>query len=94
MDGGAWIWGVELEDDAASWGRVVMGLGDMLSWEVISKSWASRLSVREVGRERVRFRVRWKARRSCFRFPVRVEAEGPERMDFALKRMVARVSLA
>ena len=51
------------------------------------------LSVREVGRDRVRFRVRWKARRSCLRFAERLEAEGAERIERALLRRVVMVSL-
>ncbi len=49
------------------------------------------LSVREVGRERVRLRVCWKARRSCFLFAVR-SSEGLARMDLACFRSRWRVS--
>ncbi len=73
---------------------VVVGEGaEMLSLAVISRSWASMLSVGEVGRDRVRFRVRWKARRSCLRFAERVAADEPERIDLALLRRDVRVSL-
>ncbi len=62
------------------------------SLEVSSKSWASRSSVRDVlveVRERVRLRVRWKARRSCLRFAERVSL-GSASMDLArLRREVS-----
>lgn len=65
--------------------------GVILSFAVISRSWASMLSVREVGRERVRFRVRWKARRSCLRFAEREDADGAVRTDRAVLRRVVKV---
>ena len=61
---------------------------------VISESWASReVAVEKAsGRDRVRFTVRWKARRSCLRRAVRVW-EGVVRMSFAWARSDWRVSL-
>ncbi len=49
--------GLEGAGESAEFG-VALEAGAMLRFAVISKSWASMLSVRELGRERVRFRVR------------------------------------
>ncbi len=82
--------GLEGAGESAEFG-VALEAGAMLRFAVISKSWASMLSVRELGRERVRFRVRWKARRSCLRFAEREDADGAVRMERALLRRVVRV---
>lgn len=39
---------------------------EMPSFDDNSSIWASTLSVRDVGRDIVRLRVNWKARRDCF----------------------------
>jgi len=60
---------------------------------VMSSSCLSREGVvRASGRERVRFTVLWKARRSCFRFAGKV-FDGLERSSFACASNSLRVSL-
>ena len=78
MRDSAWAWSSGVESlGMSSSGVVEEGVGVGFSGAilaVISESWASReLAVEKAsGRERVRFTVRWKARRSCLRRAVRV----------------------
>ena len=68
-----------------------VGLGAILA--VISASWlSSDVVVRASGRERFRFTVRWKARRSCLRWAVRAEA-GLLRMALAWEMSDCRAIL-
>lgn len=87
MGGGGWLGVVVVV-------VVVLGTDDggMLSLAVSSRNWASRESVRVVGREMFRFRRRLKARSSCLRFAGTVSGES-ERIVRACLRREVMVSL-
>ena len=66
--------------------------GDVVSFEVSSRNWASSESVRVVGRDIFRFRRRVNSRSSCLRFAGTVSGES-ERIVLACLRRELRVSL-
>ena len=94
VEASAWSAGVEsVGISDANVGETGGSEGAAVIRAVISSSCLSREEVVRVsGRERVRFTVLWKARRSCFRF-AGSDSEEFERSSFACASISLRVSL-